>query len=409
MTADRLTRRRPLPFKRFGTSITAVSFLLLFPGFFLYHFSASAGLVPRFLGGWFGPISVGVLGAFSMLLILVPWHLRGRSLLFFASFLILVSTVLGWLAAHDILGTVSQGHRVVQQQVLALAVLWLSLFMMGLYWPEDSSLFTGALVLGFLLIILVTLLNTNPESFLFNLAYADTARENVTTYQGFARSLAITAIVLLSSRAGSRLLLPATFATCVTLFVIGARSELYGFLVVSPIIAWFGYESRQRLTVLVAAAGVVATTALVATNWSALTDTRPLQVLGGLQEIGSFQQRQLFMLAGLQDIGANPLTGSYAGHWQHFGSSGAYIHNILSAWRQYGVGIFLLYSGLTISSSAVALRNLLKTKTSSEIWRIALVYNVFATVLVVASKPVFWPFPALGWGLVASGLLRSRV
>lgn len=77
MTGDGQLTQRLLPFERFGTLTTSVSFLLLFPGFFLYHFAAGVGLVPRFLGGWFGPLSVGVLSIFSLLLVLVPWYVRG--------------------------------------------------------------------------------------------------------------------------------------------------------------------------------------------------------------------------------------------------------------------------------------------------------------------------------------------
>lgn len=408
MTGDRPPARRPLPFEQFGTSTTAVSFLLLFPGFFFYHFAAGAGLVPRFLGGWFGPLSVVLLGVYSVLLILVPLYLRGRSLLVFVLFAILVVTVLCWLGAHHVLGAGYQGHPVVQRQVLALVVLWLALFMMGLYWPEDSPPLTGALSLALPLIIVLTVLNTNVESLLFSLAYEGTAGENVTTYQGFARSLAITAIVLLSIRSDSRLLLPAVFATCATLFLIGARSELYGFAIVSPIIAWFGVKARPKFTFLLASAGVIAVTVLVVTNWSSLAQSRPLQVVASLQDIGSFQQRRTFLMAGLEDIGANVLTGTFAGHYERFGSVGTYIHNFLSAWRQFGLGVFLLYGGLTVSSTIVSLRYLLQSGINSQIWRIALALNAFATILVVASKAVYWPFPALGWGLVASGLLRAR-
>lgn len=405
---DRRATPCSLPFEELGTAITTVGFGLLFPGFFLYHFAASAGLFPRFLGGWFGPVSVVILAAFSVLLILAPWRLRGRSLFVFLLFAILILSVLGWLAAHHVLGAGYQGDGVIQRQVLALVALWLTLFMMGLYWPEDSSLLTRILAIALPVMVGLTVLNADFESLLFSLAYQNTGQENVTTYQGFARSLAITAIVLLSIRSDSRLLLPAVFATAVGLFLIGARSELYSFAMVSPLLAWYGYESRRRFTLLVTGAGAILLTTLVVSNWETLTSTRPLQVLTSLEEIGSFQQRRAFLIGGLRDITSRLLTGVYAGQYAQFGSSGAYIHNILSAWRQFGVGVFLLYAGLTVPSSIVSLRYLLRDEAPSELWRVSLAFNVFATVLVLASKPVFWPFPALGWGLVASGLLRSR-
>lgn len=79
------------------------------------------------------------------------------------------------------------------------------------------------------------------------------------------------------------------------------------------------------------------------------------------------------------------LTGSFAGRYERFGNVGSYIHNFLSAWRQFGLGVFILYGSLTFSSTVVSLSYLLRTDTDLEIWRIALVFNAFATILVVTS------------------------
>jgi hypothetical protein len=117
----------------------------------------------------------------------------------------------------------------------------------------------------------------------------------------------------------------------------------------------------------------------------------------------SWQTRMSLQSEAIEAILRNPLAGDFAYHVREL-SAGAYAHNVLSAWAQFGVIGFVLYLALIVTFALIAIRHAFS---SNPTWQAALGLNVAALVVCMA-EPVFSVVPALGWGFAVNGLLQDR-
>ena len=115
----------------------------------------------------------------------------------------------------------------------------------------------------------------------------------------------------------------------------------------------------------------------------------------------------------LDQIAQNPLMGRFGGHVLREdtgnyakGHTGRYAHNALSAWVTYGLAGFLLYLFLTLFGFFVPAREVILKRQDTPLWTLAFMLNFVCLLLVIVSKPVYWPLPALGWGVLAQALLN---
>ena len=105
----------------------------------------------------------------------------------------------------------------------------------------------------------------------------------------------------------------------------------------------------------------------------------------------------------METIKESPVLGDFAGQVRRHDSTGAYAHNALSAWRQFGVVGFVLYLSLSFISLALSIR-LVRQRQNQEadLPRIAATLSLFTLILMLGAKSVFWVFPALAWGLTVA-------
>ncbi|MCY4364082.1 MAG: O-antigen ligase family protein [Gammaproteobacteria bacterium] len=115
----------------------------------------------------------------------------------------------------------------------------------------------------------------------------------------------------------------------------------------------------------------------------------------------------------LEQIAENPLMGRFGGHVLREdtgryakGHTGRYAHNALSAWVGYGLAGFLVYVFLTLSGFLVPARQVVLKQQDAPLWTFAFMLNFVCLLLIIVSKPVYWPLPALGWGVLAQALLN---
>jgi len=191
----------------------------------------------------------------------------------------------------------------------------------------------------------------------------------------------------------------------IVLFFVGARSEFYGFLLVGG--AWAGLTFLQRSLskkiIILLAVLLLASTGLLTVG---LRGSRQLEVFD-LASASSWQARQQLLEEGVAAIAASPLIGQFGGQiaTDRFGT---YIHNGLSAWRQFGLVGFLLYGGIVISSVMLAMKAVFLRRRRDPKWIAALYMNLMCVALIVVAKSVFWELPAFAWGLTAGALLQDR-
>lgn len=128
----------------------------------------------------------------------------------------------------------------------------------------------------------------------------------------------------------------------------------------------------------------------------------------------SWKGRLALQEKALEQIVENPLLGKFGGHVLtedtgkfEKGHAGRYAHNALSAWVSYGLAGFLLYLALTVYGCLASARHLILRRVDEPLWMLAFTLNLVCLLLVIVSKPIFWPLPALGWGVLAQALVSQ--
>ncbi len=381
--------------------LSLIFFFLLFPGLFFYSSAVSAGLIPAVIGGGFGITASIAFLALLPLLFVNATKLRGRSLLATTLFFTLIIYTVFWLLAHYFLGSAYQKRLDVFFQVVTTVVAWLALFSIGYFWPPNLSKgYRSVLVfcLGCIALIVLTNIDFRRLIFLFGVSDADGAL----SYQGLARSASMTGLVLLSVLRSIRVSFIIAVLLLTTVFFIGARSELVGVVAVLPFIAYLHFRRRPLAIVLVIFVVGMMMLGVVVYYFDQLSMSRQFQLMN-ISESSSAVARASLHNQALEAIKEAPLLGNFAGQVEQHGSIGAYAHNILSAWRQFGVVGFVLYLYLMFSSFALSVRLLKKRQgQEADLPRIAGTLSLFSLILMLGAQSVFWVFPALAWGLTVA-------
>lgn len=387
-------------------TVSLGGFFLLFPGYVFYHYFISAGLIPPLLGGLFGPVAL-LLAAIYLLLL--PVNLRGlleASSLYTVAVFGFILYVLLVTVAHYSSFSISF-IALASEQSFGVIIFWIALFFVGFYLPIDSrflkwgSFLCATAIAGFLLHYVAT-----TGSVFFYAAQIYGVEEGVSTYQGFARSsLGLWALLVVTTRSELYrwfMVISGIFA----LFVLGARSELFAFMALSLLLMMaVGMRSVKALLLATLASGVIV--ALVIGNLDALMESRQLQILD-LRSASSWNAREVLEAEAWEVIKSNPIWGSFGSHVTR-GTIGSYAHNYLSAWENYGLIGVTVYAMLTIVACLVGAYHCFGAASRTSVfWLLSFVVNMICLILIVFSKPVFWPFVAFGWGLHAKAVRQSQ-
>jgi hypothetical protein len=388
-----IIRFRTLPSLLLG----GLTFLVLFPGFYFYHFSVAHGWILPFLGGMFG---LSVILFFPLLFLSWAHAVRQNPEFFREPIFLLVLGLLAWSGSWMALNLgIEPGHPA-HLQLASTLVMWVALFWLGCLLPLRSSGFKRLLwatwsamwLLAFSAVDASVLMSVGTE-------------EGAASYQGLSRSMMVTSCLLLaiSSKARTRILIAG--ASIIALFLIGARSELYGFIPAYSITE-FLINRKSRLGQIILIFGLVLGAFIVAENLDLLSTSRQLEVLN-LSQASSWVAREYMTDRAWEQIFASPIFGLYGGHWL-FGS-GDYAHNALSAWVSLGLIGFTLYVALCVFGAVASVRALVALPFSGTA-QMATLLNVSSLLLIILAKPVFWEMPAFAWGLAAAAAfeLRSR-
>ena len=466
-------------------TVAIISFFLLFPGYLFYHQSVAMGLIPPFAAGLFGYVSLGTLAA---ILALLPWNTgwlkkitRNHYVLWVLVFLCYTSV---WTLAHYL---VLSGDYITKAgiQSLETVIFWSCLFLVGLLLPLESralrwSFFISLVaILGFLLYFFVSTDNTMYNA---HRLYGNT--EDVSTYQGFARSVLITLLLLMAVFQSFRYRAFFMLGGVFVLFLLISRSDFYAFLALSVLICVISgiKQPKYFLLLLLVSLEVVllavpdmapriggfmeahapdeaaeepvtgsspstgtaappmreksvsaqqadvpdqdnslsrGRTASAPTSKEAAPDKAPPPRLSRQFEVlditssKSWTGRLALQRKAVEQITENPLMGKFGGHVltedtgnYAKGHTGRYAHNALSAWVTYGLAGFLLYLFLTLSGFLAPARQVILKRQATPLWTFAFMLNFVCLLLIIVSKPVYWPLPALGWGVLAQALIN---
>ena len=377
------------------------AYVLLFPFIFFYSSGVAAGLIPAVIGGGHGVI-LAVFG-----LILAPYafrdlrYLRGWAIgyaLCFAAFVILACIQL-FLASGPYAGAAKNQWFSVIANIVLLFPIGAAFYRYG----QDSVKLFQMLLIAILAIVLM---NVNWSNMMYAFGVNDS--DSALSYQGLARSAAFTALAAAAFSFGPRKEWGLFLAGAVAIFFIGARSELVAYMLLLPLICYVQFKNGGGRWIFAAGVFGVAAVLFFGTSWiDSLSSSRQFQLFD-LGNSTSMQARDRLSQSGWEGIIDSPFVGDFGGHVV-YGSSGEYMHNFFSSWRQLGIIGFALYLVLNLAPLAHLLCLLIQRPREIQCEIKYLLYlSVFNAVLVAAVKPVFWVFPAFLWGAYLSFLIWGK-
>jgi hypothetical protein len=386
-----------------------LGFLVLFPGFAIYHFGAAVGM-PLVLGGLFGPACA----AFAMVAVVqlalqfqserdeLPLLLR--AFVHFCAFFFVWVLVAGAANSHKFTAMAA----VVES--MGTLMIWLAVFFVSSRMTLETramrlAVFLSALVLVGIFIYAIASEGSILGPFLLFTGKDELGdRDGVATYQGIGRSILIVAIVVSAwkRRFSKQALILAIAVAC--LLCLGSRAHLVGAVLCGvALAAVVGFRKGQRVAMLCFVAGVIAVS-YVALEF--ILETRASEFLD-LGTSASWQARVELQHRAMQVIAEYPMTGEFGYHF--WGTFNGYAHNAMAAWAGFGVVIFLAYIGMMGYASYLSVRRVLLPGVPEPLWLMAFLANIVAVLLAVFSEPIQASvFPALGWGLTVNALRQER-
>lgn len=375
--------------------LTPFMFFALFPGYVIYHLLISYQLISPFLRGYFGIMTavvafVYVLKISSVLNISV----KQNSLIALINILLFINALAITLIA--ILNNSLNILLAVEQSFIML-ISWICFFSLGIYMMRSDLpkliQINIWFFISFLFFVVYYVIST--KSVMLSLADISGVDESkVSGYQLIAQNISIIGYLLLCFAKNSKKLFMIILSFTFVLFFVGARSDFAIFIVCSLLLTLL--KSRFNLKYFLSIILAIGVSTFVFFNYKDnLGDSRQLQLLN-ISDASSWQARESLRLEGIQAIKNNPIFGSFGAHVKD-GDAGAYIHNILSAWENYGLLFFVFFM---INSLYITISSFKKyMKTNSQKWSYVFIFNFSCLAIVCISQPIFWAIPFMAWGI----------
>lgn len=384
---------------RLYCSITPHLFIFLMWGFIAYHIAVGYGVIPAFLGGYFGIASVVVaaiyLPRFPHVLKLNIQHSPIFTFVHLAIFIIALAVTVVSSVYTDI------PNEAVTQSYSTL-ILWMSFFLIGFHLLRSNIEKTVRLsnIYYLLFLVFIVVYITSTKSLMLDLkVLSDSDSESVSGYQSLARNLSIISMLLICYSKRSAFTLFLIITSSFSFFYLGARSEFVGFMFF--VSAFMLIKTRhQKKSLLMVIAIIIGLTALTYVFQEEVMTSRQLQLFN-LDESSSWIAREELKQRTMAVISNNPILGSFGSHASSSGSAGEYSHDIFSAYTNYGLFFFIGYVGLSLYATFSSLLKILK-KNSQSHWWYSFSINATCLLLILFAKSVFWGVPFFAWGVYFS-------
>lgn len=196
-----------------------------------------------------------------------------------------------------------------------------------------------------------------------------------------------------------------TIVSILALFSFNSRTSLYSFILVLPMTILFTKNSIKYFLILFISVFLLL---VVNFNISIELNQRMLAFIN-IQNDTSFIARSKLLNEGLDGLKKNWFLGDYAGQLS-YGGLGAYMHNYLSLWRQFGLIPFLIFCVLLFISIVKLWRFFGMAKKvgniDSELFFL-IVGGMFCLIEIIAARSYNSPFIWFFIGRCAS--LKTRI
>ena len=391
--------------RRLVLNIPLVSFLLLFPAFFIYQQMLSQAQISAFLGGYYGIMSLILL----IPLIFVFFYYLINQIKFFGFidyfFIFLMFFIIIHALYHFSFGQLA-GNSEMLEWSLQGVIFNLECYVLSKFSNFENPLFKKIILFLFIYICLIFLSNLDQGlRFIVN-----TGNESLVSYQGFARSIVIHAALLLFFFQSNLLRFFIILFAFWILFILGSRSETLIFFL--SLFSVFLINSLKSIKgIMLAFILISASLVILFLNISAvmlfIEKTRFYEFITvGIFNSTSNQARALFLETALEYIYETPIFGNYGVYLNHFGSIGTYPHNLISAWLNLGLFGFILYIIILFKLMTSSLNNLLKQ--TSPFTTFAFYTSVFIVLSFIFSKSYLFMFFGIAVGSCSNIFLRRN-
>ena len=394
-----LTKSNPVLRRR--QVIAVLIFLALFPGFFFYHTLLGKGYIPPVLGGFFGPV---VIITFPIVFYIYSndigkykeeWTGISAIFILLMAFSIIVSII------NFADGRAALGNREMLTWSLSGVIFNLATYMLARIIPVESKKFTNFIYISLVAMLFIALLNMGDAG-IFYIKQESADKEIVATYQGFARSIAVVAVIAISLATSFISFGLVVLSGAVALFVNGARTEFACFLVSVSFLscARFGFLKSFSMGAGFIGVMIIAIYGLSPENYDKfIGNNRSLQLFE-LADSTSVEARGYLSNFAIRTISESPMLGDYASYLK-IGGVGSYSHNILSAWVNLGILGFSVYCMLLGTMVVSVIKNWRYIRLGKVRWNLLVAFSSFAIVAMVFGKDYSYMVFGLAVGFYA--------
>jgi hypothetical protein len=374
--------------------VALLVYVVIFPGFFVYHVSVASGLLAPVLRGYSAAAAL-----LSMPALAFAYQVGVRRV---GALDALFSGFLAFVVVIALAGYARAAESGIVASYLAVVPQWLALYLTARLLDFDALHARTAFRVSFLAMVALVAVNATQGSFLLAaLQFAIADRDDLATYQDFALLLlgAMTLAAAGFSAVGWRMV--TYLGALVALFLTGARSEFLALFVVAFTIEWV--RARRRWLVVALGATAIAAIAMVVQSLLYLFPENRVTDLVVNRAEGSLSQRTTLLNAALQTIGEHPLAGDFASYLP-----GEYAHNLLSVWVDFGVAgmIWLLLLLLWLAFDLAARQ---RAQGNQVAYLSAVSLLTAAVTLLLTAKSFTYPLLPFAIGLCANVQGRRRL
>mgnify|MGYP000377998267 FL=1 len=260
-------------------------------------------------------------------------------------------------------------------------------FSLGLYVNKILK-FRKILIVLYWLVALFWLANVN-EFFLLDLTQSGMKDDSYLMYSDY---FAVLALIIAFMKKKSNWLIAYVLLSVVVIYTLNSRSAFVFLTFVLLFFLLLVNNKFYKYFLFFLLAGIVYL-AYLYIDLDMLQHMRMFSIFFGVDADvdGSAQARQFLMEANLKDIKDNWLVGNYGGQYEMFGLAGAYIHNILSFWRQFGLFPFL---GILSLLGILGYRSFRIIIDRREDEYLLVLFTIYVALGLILSKsytyPTFW-------------------
>ncbi|WP_156955296.1 O-antigen ligase family protein [Polaromonas glacialis] len=360
-------------------NIAHLAFILLFPGFFFYQTLIGLGILPPIIGGYFSPVS----SIFFLILIFfyIKKVLSKRNLISFGDIFFILFIIYFILIVVINFG-LGANTKIVQNHVLSIVQL-VVIFLVFRFSDFGSNKFFIKNIISILIMSAIVFYFSDQGVFFLRSQNETDENEALASYQGFARSLFVTVIVVLPFLKKNIISAALICISIFALYINGARSELAA--TIFAVVLFLLVSSRRKVAIFTLGMIFLGLLAFYENNLiELLPNNRSLQLLDATGST-SWVARQGFLLSALASISENPIFGDY-GSYARTGEIGSYAHNIMSAWVDLGIIGFILLVFSLLYPVVILSRYIFFTRKKSEEMLLVFVLFVSTTFLLIGAK-----------------------